>query len=86
MPSHQALSLSRQRAARLRGDPRPRRPDRPLGRHLRAVGPTAGRARLRGALPNVRGSTGYGQQFVEINRADWGGGDFKDVMAGVGLG
>ena len=33
--------------------------------------------------PNVRGSTGYGQKFVEINRADWGGGDFKDVMAGV---
>ena len=33
--------------------------------------------------PNVRGSTGYGQSFVEANRADWGGGDFKDVMAGV---
>jgi dipeptidyl aminopeptidase/acylaminoacyl peptidase len=33
--------------------------------------------------PNVRGSTGYGQHFVEMNRADWGGGDFKDVMAGV---
>jgi dipeptidyl aminopeptidase/acylaminoacyl peptidase len=33
--------------------------------------------------PNVRGSTGYGQRFVEMNRADWGGGDFKDVMAGV---
>jgi dipeptidyl aminopeptidase/acylaminoacyl peptidase len=31
--------------------------------------------------PNVRGSTGYGQKFVEANRADWGGGDFKDVMA-----
>ncbi len=33
--------------------------------------------------PNVRGSIGYGQKFVEMNRADWGGGDFKDVMAGV---
>ena len=33
--------------------------------------------------PNVRGSTGYGHRFVEMNRADWGGGDFKDVMAGV---
>jgi dipeptidyl aminopeptidase/acylaminoacyl peptidase len=33
--------------------------------------------------PNVRGSVGYGQRFVEMNRADWGGGDFKDVMAGV---
>jgi dipeptidyl aminopeptidase/acylaminoacyl peptidase len=33
--------------------------------------------------PNVRGSTGYGHKFVEMNRADWGGGDYKDVMAGV---
>jgi len=33
--------------------------------------------------PNVRGSTGYGEKFVESNRADWGGADFKDVMAGV---
>jgi dipeptidyl aminopeptidase/acylaminoacyl peptidase len=33
--------------------------------------------------PNVRGSVGYGQKFMEMNRADWGGGDFKDVMAGV---
>jgi dipeptidyl aminopeptidase/acylaminoacyl peptidase len=33
--------------------------------------------------PNVRGSTGYGQKFVEMNRADWGGGDFKDVIAGA---
>jgi dipeptidyl aminopeptidase/acylaminoacyl peptidase len=33
--------------------------------------------------PNVRGSIGYGHRFVEMNRADWGGGDFKDVMAGV---
>ena len=33
--------------------------------------------------PNIRGSIGYGEKFVESNRADWGGGDFKDVMAGV---
>jgi dipeptidyl aminopeptidase/acylaminoacyl peptidase len=33
--------------------------------------------------PNVRGSTGYGQTFLALNRTDWGGGDFKDVMAGV---
>lgn len=33
--------------------------------------------------PNVRGSIGYGQKFTEMNRSDWGGGDFKDVMAGV---
>ena len=33
--------------------------------------------------PNIRGSTGYGWKFLTSNRADWGGGDFKDVMAGV---
>ncbi|HXB73672.1 MAG TPA: S9 family peptidase [Candidatus Acidoferrales bacterium] len=33
--------------------------------------------------PNIRGSTGYGQKFLAANRGDWGGGDYKDVMAGV---
>jgi dipeptidyl aminopeptidase/acylaminoacyl peptidase len=33
--------------------------------------------------PNIRGSTGYGWSFLEKNRADWGGDDFKDVMTGV---
>jgi dipeptidyl aminopeptidase/acylaminoacyl peptidase len=33
--------------------------------------------------PNVRGSTGYGYDFMVSNRADWGGGDFKDIMAGL---
>ena len=33
--------------------------------------------------PNVRGSTGYAEKFTELNKGDWGGGDFKDVMAGV---
>jgi len=33
--------------------------------------------------PNIRGSIGYGQEFLTSNRGDWGGGDFKDVMAGV---
>ncbi|HEY7854858.1 MAG TPA: S9 family peptidase [Terriglobales bacterium] len=32
---------------------------------------------------NIRGSTGYGEKFLESNRADWGGADYKDVMAGV---
>ena len=32
---------------------------------------------------NIRGSTGYGEKFMEMNRADWGGADFRDVMAGV---
>jgi len=33
--------------------------------------------------PNIRGSVGYGEKFIESNRGDWGGADFKDVMAGV---
>jgi dipeptidyl aminopeptidase/acylaminoacyl peptidase len=33
--------------------------------------------------PNIRGSIGFGHRFLEMNRGDWGGGDFKDVMAGV---
>lgn len=33
--------------------------------------------------PNVRGSGGYGSAFRQLNRADWGGGDFDDAMAGV---
>ncbi|HKV25917.1 MAG TPA: S9 family peptidase [Candidatus Acidoferrum sp.] len=33
--------------------------------------------------PNIRGSIGYGENFIEMNRGDWGGNDFKDVMAGV---
>ena len=33
--------------------------------------------------PNVRGSSGYGQKFIEMNRGDLGGGDFKDLMAGM---
>jgi dipeptidyl aminopeptidase/acylaminoacyl peptidase len=33
--------------------------------------------------PNIRGSTGYGFHFSQLSRGDWGGADFKDVMAGV---
>jgi dipeptidyl aminopeptidase/acylaminoacyl peptidase len=33
--------------------------------------------------PNIRGSLGYGHEFVVSNRYDWGGGDWKDVMAAV---
>ena len=33
--------------------------------------------------PNIRGSSGYGQRFIEMNRGDWGGGDYQDVVAGV---
>ncbi|MGI8810972.1 MAG: prolyl oligopeptidase family serine peptidase [Pyrinomonadaceae bacterium] len=34
-------------------------------------------------MPNQRGSTGYGQQFVNEVSADWGGRAFADVMNGV---
>ncbi len=34
-------------------------------------------------LPNIRGSLAYGHDFLISNRYDWGGGDWKDVMAGV---
>jgi dienelactone hydrolase len=33
--------------------------------------------------PNFRGSEGYGNAFAVANRRDLGGGDFRDVMAGV---
>ncbi|MEI8073650.1 MAG: S9 family peptidase [Bacteroidota bacterium] len=35
--------------------------------------------------PNIRGSTGYGQDFLIANRNDWGGNDFKDIMYGVDM-
>lgn len=33
--------------------------------------------------PNPRGSSGYGVKFRRANWKDWGGGDYKDLMAGV---
>jgi len=33
--------------------------------------------------PNVRGSTGYGREFQEANRQDWGGQDLEDVVKGL---
>ena len=33
--------------------------------------------------PNPRGSAGYGRKFRYANYQDWGGGDFRDIMAGV---
>jgi dipeptidyl aminopeptidase/acylaminoacyl peptidase len=32
-------------------------------------------------LVNPRGSIGYGEKFLKANRADWGGGDYRDLMA-----
>lgn len=34
-------------------------------------------------LPNVRGSSGYGRAFEDLNNGDWGHGDLKDVVAGA---
>jgi dipeptidyl aminopeptidase/acylaminoacyl peptidase len=34
-------------------------------------------------MVNPRGSATYGEEFLKANRADWGGADFKDLMAGV---
>lgn len=34
-------------------------------------------------VPNFRGSSGYGRRFLEANRKDWGGGDRRDLLAGV---
>ncbi len=33
--------------------------------------------------PNIRGSTGYGREFQEANRQDWGGQDLEDVVKGL---
>jgi dipeptidyl aminopeptidase/acylaminoacyl peptidase len=35
-------------------------------------------------LPNIRGSTGYGRKFQDMNLMDWGGKDLEDVAAGAG--
>ncbi len=32
---------------------------------------------------NVRGSSGYGKKFRYANYKDWGGGDYRDLIAGV---
>jgi len=34
-------------------------------------------------LPNPRGSIGWGSEFMRKNIRDWGGGDYKDLMAGL---
>ena len=34
-------------------------------------------------MPNPRGSTGYGQQFIDEINGDWGGKPFDDIMAVV---
>jgi dipeptidyl aminopeptidase/acylaminoacyl peptidase len=33
--------------------------------------------------PNPRGSSNYGEKFLRANINDWGGGDYRDIMAGT---
>jgi dipeptidyl aminopeptidase/acylaminoacyl peptidase len=33
--------------------------------------------------PNIRGSSGYGRQFEDLNDRDWGHDDLRDVIAGA---
>jgi dipeptidyl aminopeptidase/acylaminoacyl peptidase len=33
--------------------------------------------------PNFRGSAGYGQRFIDADRGDFGGGDMRDILAGI---
>ena len=34
-------------------------------------------------LPNIRGSSAYGEKFQQANIRDWGGGDYQDIQAGL---
>lgn len=34
-------------------------------------------------MPNFRGSSGYGKEFLDSNNKDWGGKDLDDIVAGV---
>ncbi|MFP3952057.1 MAG: prolyl oligopeptidase family serine peptidase [Candidatus Bathyarchaeia archaeon] len=34
-------------------------------------------------MPNIRGSSGYGKKFEDLNNGDWGHDDLKDVIEGV---
>ena len=33
--------------------------------------------------PNIRGSSGYGEEFLLSNVRDWGGGDYRDIQTGL---
>jgi dipeptidyl aminopeptidase/acylaminoacyl peptidase len=34
-------------------------------------------------MPNVRGSIGWGSEFLRKDMRDWGGGDYRDLMSGL---
>src|SRR5262249_37154056 len=48
----------------------------PLGQHLAQRGYAV-------LLPNIRGSSGYGKKFEDLNNSDWGHGDLADAIAGA---
>lgn len=58
----------------------------PTGQHFSWWDPLSQWLAHRGYVvlaPNIRGSTGYGREFQEANRGDWGGKDLADVVAGA---
>ncbi len=58
----------------------------PTGQFFRSFDPYAQFLVDRGFVvlePNIRGSTGYGVEFRDMNRYDWGGADLEDVAAGA---
>jgi dipeptidyl aminopeptidase/acylaminoacyl peptidase len=36
-------------------------------------------------MPNVRGSIGWGSEFLRQDMRDWGGGDYRDLMSGLDM-
>ncbi|HET7701577.1 MAG TPA: S9 family peptidase, partial [Candidatus Limnocylindria bacterium] len=58
----------------------------PTGQHLRQWDRAAQWFAHNGYVvlaPNIRGSTGYGREFQEANRGDWGGKDLVDITNGA---
>ncbi|WP_407352172.1 prolyl oligopeptidase family serine peptidase [Luteimonas sp. R10] len=58
----------------------------PTGQMMDAFHPASVALASRGYVvlaPNFRGSTGYGQAFMQANQMDLGGGDLEDLVAGV---
>jgi dipeptidyl aminopeptidase/acylaminoacyl peptidase len=59
----------------------------PTGQFFRSFDPYAQFLANQGFVvlePNIRGSTGYGVEFRDMNRYDWGGMDLEDVAAAAG--
>lgn len=54
----------------------------PTGQFMRSFDPYAQFLADQGYIiiqPNIRGSTGYGNEFRDMGRMDWGGGDLEDI-------